>query len=76
MTDILIFSVAFACLAVINLYRLIKGPTGADRMVAGDAADALLFSGRGVYLDIAIISALLGIIDTMLVGRYLQGRRR
>ena len=38
MTDILIFSVAFACLAVINLYRLIKGPTGADRMVAGDAA--------------------------------------
>ena len=64
MTDILIFSVAFACLAVINLYRLIKGPTGADRMVAGDAADALLccamilfsiFSGRGVYLDIAII---------------------
>ena len=42
MTDILIFSVAFACLAVINLYRLIKGPTGADRMVAGDAADALL----------------------------------
>ena len=56
MTDILIFSVAFACLAVINLYRLI--------------------SGRGVYLDIAIISALLGIIDTMLVGRYLQGRRR
>ena len=47
MTDILIFSVAFACL-----------------------------SGRGVYLDIAIISALLGIIDTMLVGRYLQGRRK
>ena len=42
MTDILIFSVAFACLAVINLYRLIKGPTSADRMVAGDAADALL----------------------------------
>ena len=88
MTDILIFSVAFACLAVINLYRLIKGPTSADRMVAGDAADALLcllccamilfsiFSGRGVYLDIAIISALLGIIDTMLVGRYLQGRRK
>ena len=35
-----------------------------------------IFSGRGVYLDIAIISALLGIIDTMLVGRYLQGRRR
>ena len=85
MSDILIFSVAFACLAVINLYRLIKGPTAADRMVAGDAADTLiccamilfsLFSGRGIYLDIAIVGALLGIIDTMLVARYLEGKGR
>ena len=85
MTDILIFSIGFACLAVINLYRLIKGPTGADRMVAADSVDILLccamvlfslYSGRGVYLDIAIISALFGILDTMLVGRYLQGRRK
>ena len=28
-------------------------------------------SGRGIYLDIAIICALFGIVDTMLVGRYL-----
>lgn len=85
MTDILVFSVAFACLAVINLYRVIKGPSSADRMVAGDAADVLLccamilfslFSGRGIYLDIAIVSALFGIIDTMLVGHYLEGRRK
>ena len=83
MSDILIFSVAFACLAFINLYRLVKGPTAADRMVAGDAADTLIccamilfsiFSGRGIYLDIAIGGALLGIIDTLLVGRYLEGR--
>ena len=83
MSDILIFSVAFALLALINLYRLIKGPTAADRMVAGDAADTLIccamilfsiFSGRGIYLDIAIVGAMLGIIDTLLVGRYLEGR--
>ena len=51
--------------------------------VAADSADILitcalvlfsLFSGRGVYLDVAIISAMLGILDTMLVGRYLEGR--
>ena len=75
--------ISFALLAFINLYRLIKGPTAADRMVAGDAADTLiccamilfsLFSGRGIYLDIAIIGAMLGIIDTLLVGRYLEGR--
>ena len=83
MSDILIFSVAFACLAFINLYRLIKGPTAADRMVAGDAADTLiccamilfsLFSGRGIYLELAIITAMPGIIVTLLVGRYLEGR--
>ena len=84
MTDYAIFAVLFAALAILNLYRLAKGPTPADRMVAGDSADILitcalvlfsLFSGRAVYLDIAIISAMLGIIDTMLVGRYLDKGR-
>ena len=84
MSDMLVFSIFFALLAVMNLYRLIKGPTAADRMVAGDSADVLIccamvlysvYSGRGIYLDIAIVSALLGIIDTMLVGRYLDNGR-
>ena len=84
MSDFLIFAVLFAALAVMNLYRLAKGPTPADRMVAGDSADILitcalvlfsLHSGRAIYLDIAIISAMLGIIDTMLVGRYLDKGR-
>ena len=80
MTDLMIFAVFFAVLAIMNLYRLIKGPTAADRVVAADSADILiccamilfsLYSGRGVYLDIAIICAMLGIIDTMLVSKYL-----
>ena len=84
MTDLAIFAVFFAILAVLNLYRLAKGPRAADRQVAGDCADILvsmamvlfsLYSGRGIYLDIAIISAMLGIIDTMLVGRYLDRGR-
>lgn len=84
MTDLLIFAVLFAVLALMNMYRLIKGPTAADRVTAGDSMDVLiscamvlysLYSGRGVYLDIAIISAMLGIINTMLVGRYLDKGR-
>ena len=84
MSDFLIFAILFAALAILNLYRLIRGPHAADRMVAGDAADMLitcalvlfsLYSGRAVYLDIALISAMLGIIDTMLVGRYLDRGR-
>ncbi len=84
MTDLIIFAVLFAALALMNMYRFVKGPTAADRMVAGDSMDILiscamvlfsLYSGRGIYLDIAIISAMLGIINTMLVGRYLDKGR-
>ena len=80
MIELIVFAVAYAFLAALNFIRLAKGPTAADRMVAGDSMDVLiccalvlfsLFSGRGIYLDIAIISALLGIIDTILVARYL-----
>ena len=84
MIELLIFAVGYAFLAALNFYRLAKGPTAADRMVAGDSMDILitcalvlfsLYSGRGIYLDIAIISAMLGIINTMLVGRYLDKGR-
>ena len=84
MIELLVFAVAYAFLAALNFFRLAKGPTAADRMVAGDSMDILitcalvlfsLYSGRGIYLDIAIISAMLGIIDTLLVGRYLDKGR-
>ena len=80
MIDILIFAVIYALLAAGNLIRLVKGPTGADRMVADIlvACAMVLFSiysGRGIYLDIAIITAMLGILNTMLVGRYLDTGR-
>ena len=84
MIELLIFAVGYAFLAVLNFYRLAKGPTAADRMVAGDSMDILvccalvlfsLYSGRGIYLDIAVICAMLGIVDSMLVSRYLETGR-
>ena len=84
MIELVIFAVGYAFLAVLNFYRLAKGPTAADRMVAGDSMDILvccalvlfsLYSGRGIYLDIAVICAMLGIVDTMLVSRYLETGR-
>ena len=68
MTEMLIFAAAYGFLAVLNLYRLLKGPTAADRMVSADNIDILvcaalvlyaLYSGRGIFLDISIICALL-----------------
>ena len=84
MIELVIFAAAYALLAVLNFVRLAKGPAAADRMVAGDGMDVLvccamvlyaLYSGRGIYLDIAVICAMLGIVDTMLVGRYLEKGR-
>ena len=84
MIELLIFAVIYGLMAVANLYRLIKGPTAADRMTSGDSMDILmscammlfgLFSNRTIYLDIAIVTAMIGIIDTMLVGRYFDTGR-
>ena len=82
MIELLICAVFFALMALSLVFRIAKGPTPADRMVAGDACDNLLccamilfsmYTGRGIYLNIALVGAFLGIIDTMLVGRYLEG---
>ena len=83
MTGLLIAAMILVALAVVLLYRIFRGPTAADRIAALDAMDLTvalamalysLYSGRGIYLDIALVAALFGIIDTMLVGRYLERR--
>ena len=82
MIELLICAIFFALMALSLVFRIAKGPTPADRMVSGDACDNLLccamilfsmYTGRGIYLNIALVGAFLGIIDTMLVGRYLEG---
>ena len=79
MIELLICAIFFALMALSLVFRI---ATPADRMVAGDACDNLLccamilfsmYTGRGIYLNIALVGAFLGIIDTMLVGRYLEG---
>ncbi|MGI5976899.1 MAG: monovalent cation/H+ antiporter complex subunit F [Candidatus Limivicinus sp.] len=84
MIELIIFGILFAILALCCLVRLKKGPTPADRMVCADSIDILLccamvmfalYSGRGIFLDIALIGALMGIVDTMLIGRHLEGRQ-
>ena len=82
-TLIVIGAILFAVLALVLFVRLIKGPTAADRMLAVDQIDNLaalmlvfysLYTGRSIYLDIAIVTALLGFISTVFVARYLERR--
>ena len=65
--EFLFFAVCFVVLAVILLARLLAGPTIADRALAADCIEILsdmalilfaLYSGRGIFLDIALITAI------------------
>ena len=76
-------AVCLIALALILLVRLIKGPSAADRAVAADSIEILtdmalilfsLHSGRSIYLDIALVTAVLGFVGTVIIGRYLEGR--
>ena len=49
MIELLIFAVGYAFLAALNFYRLAKGPTAADRMVAGDSMDVLVCCALVLY---------------------------
>ena len=83
MTELLFFAICFVVLALCLLYRVCKGPSVVDRAISADCVDILadmalilfaLYSGRGIYLDIALVVALLGFISTVFVGRYIERR--
>ena len=80
--ELLIAAIFFALLALMLFYRLAFGPPLADRAIAGDAIEMLaatsllcyaLYSGRGIYLDISLVVAILGFIGTLLIAKYLEG---
>ncbi len=67
---------------LLALYRFVKGPSPADRVVAFDVMTIVaitgivltaLLEGRGVYLDVALIYALLSFLGVIVVARYLEG---
>ena len=83
MIGLLIAAIVMVVLAMGLLYWIFKGPTAADRVAALDTLDLVislalslysLYTGRGIYLDIALVVALLGFISTVFVGRYIERR--
>jgi len=83
MNELIFFAICFIVLALTLLYRLIKGPSVVDRAISADSIDILadmalilfaLHSGRSIYLDIAMVTAVLGFIGSVMISRYLEGR--
>lgn len=67
----------------ICLFRLWKGPTGADRIVAVDILGIMIVglcsvltisTGRSWYMDIGIAWALQSFISTLALSKYLEGK--
>lgn len=76
------FSVLFLC-GLLCLWRILKGPTPADRAVAIDILGILVLgfcailgiaTGRDWYIDIGIAWALQSFISTLALAKYLEGR--
>lgn len=66
---------------LLALWRFLVGPTAADRVVAFDVltivsvsgiALVALAEGRGIYLDVALIYALLSFLGVIAVARFLE----
>jgi len=67
----------------LTLYRIWKGPTGADRIVATEILGIMIVglcsvltvsTGRSWYIDIGIAWALQSFISTLALSKYLEGR--
>ena len=83
MSEFIYFAICFAALALCLICRLIRGPHASDRVISADAIDTLvdmalilyaLYTGRSIFLDIALVTAILGFIGSVLISRYLEGR--
>ena len=69
--------------ALLTTYRLVVGPSIADRVVATDLLLTLLTCGAGVlafqtgegtFLGAMVVVAILGFLGTAFVARYIEGR--
>ncbi len=69
--------------AVLCTFRLVRGPSLADRIVALDALLIVIVSGiavdaartgEGTYLDVLVVAALLGFVGTVNVARFIERR--
>jgi len=79
----LIFAVPLIICCFLCLYRVFRGPTAADRIVAVDilgilvvgfAALFVVYTGRTYFMDIGIAWALLGFIGALTLAKYLEGK--
>lgn len=77
------FSLLIMLCFFLCLYRAIKGPTSADRILAIDTLGVFvvcfcvlsaIYTKRAFLMDIAISWGILGFIGTLALAKYLEGK--
>lgn len=75
--------ITLACALVLGFFRLLKGPTLPDRVVALDMMTILIVVFCGLFaiatderafLDVAIVLALIGFLATVALARFAERR--
>ena len=68
--------------AVFAIVRVFKGPTAPDRVVGLDTINTIVIvsmvvfgiaTSSVIYIDVAIVYALLSFISTLFIAKYLEG---
>ena len=85
MIDLTIIYVVLGLLflsVVMAIIRVVKGPTAPDRIVGLDTINTIVIVGMVIfgfatksviYIDVAIVYALLSFISTLFIAKYLEG---
>ncbi len=81
----IIYIIVFSLMAIgsiLSIIRFVKGPRSADRAVALDNLSIMITSAmvllalifeRYIYIDVALIYAVLGFIGIIVIARYIEG---
>lgn len=74
--------IALVLCIILALIRVFRGPTAPDRVVGVDTINTMVIVGmvaygaafqEVIYIDVAIVYALLSFISTLFIAKYLEG---
>ena len=80
--EYLVVLLALLLCTVMAFIRVIKGPTAPDRVVGLDTINTIVIVGmvifgaalnEVIYIDVAIVYALLSFVTTLFIAKYLEG---
>jgi multicomponent Na+:H+ antiporter subunit F len=78
----LIVVIALSLCVILALIRVLRGPTAPDRVVGVDTINTVVIVGmvafgiafrEVIYIDVAIVYALLSFVSTLFIAKYLEG---